>query len=95
MEALEQEFFGLVSLFQQPVGAYAILAQFYRVVAQMEQPRLRQNGRRRLFEKAAEYIRRNYSYHLQIADLAAHIGVDRTYLYKLFCARRGCRRRNI
>ena len=89
MEALEQEFFGLVSLFQQPVGAYAILAQFYRVVAQMEQPRLRKTGGADYFEKAAEYIRRNYSYHLQIADLAAHIGVDRTYLYKLFLREAG------
>ncbi|OPJ59851.1 AraC family transcriptional regulator [Clostridium oryzae] len=33
---------------------------------------------------AKEYIKNNYSYDMKISDIAKHIGIDRTYLYKLF-----------
>lgn len=37
------------------------------------------------YSKAAiEYIHNNFSYDIQISDIAKHIGIDRTYLYKLF-----------
>lgn len=33
---------------------------------------------------AMEYIRNNYSYDIKIQDIASFIGIDRTYLYKIF-----------
>lgn len=36
------------------------------------------------FQKAADYISNNYSYDIRISELARHVGIDRTYLYKIF-----------
>ena len=36
--------------------------------------------------KAIGYIKSNYGYPIQISDLAKHIGIDRTYLYRIFTA---------
>ena len=36
------------------------------------------------YQQALEYISNNYSYNLKIQDIADYIGVDRTYLYKIF-----------
>lgn len=36
------------------------------------------------FQKAQEYIDNNYSYDIKISDIARHVGIDRTYLYKIF-----------
>ena len=36
--------------------------------------------------KAIGYIKSNYGYPIQISDLARHIGIDRTYLYRIFSA---------
>jgi AraC-like DNA-binding protein len=35
-------------------------------------------------QKAKEYMENNYSYHLEISDIARYIGIDRTYLYRIF-----------
>ncbi len=35
-------------------------------------------------KKAIRYIKQHYSYHITINELAAYIGFDRTYLYRLF-----------
>ncbi|QRV22174.1 AraC family transcriptional regulator [Lacrimispora saccharolytica] len=34
--------------------------------------------------RAEGYIRHNYSYPIQIGDVANYVGIDRTYLYRLF-----------
>lgn len=39
--------------------------------------------------RAESYIRHNYSYPVQIRDVAKHVGIDRTYLYKLFMKHKG------
>ena len=31
-----------------------------------------------------EYIENNYSYDIKISDIARHVGIDRTYLYRIF-----------
>lgn len=36
------------------------------------------------FKAAKEYIEHNYSYDIRISDVARHVGIDRTYLYKIF-----------
>lgn len=35
-------------------------------------------------QKALDYMQNNYSYPIRIADIASYIGIDRTYLYRLF-----------
>lgn len=36
------------------------------------------------YEKAQLYIRHNYPYDIKVADIAKYIGIDRTYLFKIF-----------
>lgn len=36
------------------------------------------------YRTAVEYIRNNYSYDVKIQDIAGFVGIDRTYLYKIF-----------
>ena len=35
-------------------------------------------------EKALSYIHNNYVYNIEVTDIANHVGIDRTYLYKIF-----------
>lgn len=35
-------------------------------------------------DKALDFIYNNFSYDIKISDIAKHVGIDRTYLYKLF-----------
>lgn len=35
-------------------------------------------------EKALYYIHNNYTYDIRVSDIAKYVGIDRTYLYKLF-----------
>ena len=35
-------------------------------------------------DKALDYIYNNFSYDIKISDIAKYVGIDRTYLYKLF-----------
>ena len=35
-------------------------------------------------DKAIKYINNNFTYDIRISEIAKHIGIDRTYLYKLF-----------
>lgn len=36
------------------------------------------------FDQADQYIRHNYCYPIQVADVAREVGIDRTYLYRIF-----------
>ena len=36
------------------------------------------------FQKASEYIKNNYAYPIQISDVARYVGIDRSYLYRIF-----------
>lgn len=36
------------------------------------------------YKKAAAFIRNNYSYRIQIQEVADYVGIDRTYLYRIF-----------
>lgn len=41
------------------------------------------------FIQAVEYIKNNYSYDIKISDVARYVGIDRTYLYKIFIEEEG------
>lgn len=36
------------------------------------------------FERAREFIMKNYADSIQVSDIARHLGIDRTYLYRIF-----------
>ncbi len=46
---------------------------------------LRPAGAGEYLKKATEYIRRNYMYDISVAGVASFVGVDRSYLYRMFC----------
>ena len=64
----------------------ALLGSFYTVFSYMM--KTEQNERyipREIFYKeACSYMQHNYSYDIRINDIADFIGIDRTYLYKIF-----------
>lgn len=41
-------------------------------------------------QRAIQYIEMNYSYKITIADIANFVGIDRTYLYRIFKSELGC-----
>ncbi len=43
-----------------------------------------QDSSHQYFQKAKEYIDNNYTYDIRISDIAHHVGIDRTYLYRIF-----------
>ncbi|MDD2970994.1 MAG: AraC family transcriptional regulator [Lachnospiraceae bacterium] len=44
----------------------------------------------RYLEKAVLYIRHNYGYDIRVSDVAQHVGIERTYLFKLFKKYKEC-----
>ena len=47
------------------------------------------------FQKASEYIRNNYAYPIQISDVAHYVGIDRSYLYRIFMEHENTSQNNI
>lgn len=41
------------------------------------------------YKKAVAFIQRNYSYPIQIQEVANYVGIDRTYLYRIFASQTG------
>lgn len=41
------------------------------------------------FKRAVAFIRHNYSYPIQVSEIADYIGIDRTYLYRIFMRQAG------
>lgn len=61
------------------------LSLFYRFFSLLSpQAGAGQNDASGYIRQAIEYIQHNYAYDIKIADMAHHLGIDRTYLYKLF-----------
>jgi AraC-like DNA-binding protein len=81
---------GIIAQFQEGAGSeYRILSYFYGAMAQLEHGEKAGSYEEEYLGKAIRYIQNNYSYPVKIADLARYVGVDRTYLYKIFRDREG------
>lgn len=84
---LKENLISLIQSFTESKGnEYTILGQLYLCFSYMYTPT---NNSKQLFyetnlEKALDYIHHNYTYDIKITDVAKYIGIDRTYLYKLF-----------
>ncbi|MEG0692651.1 MAG: AraC family transcriptional regulator [Oscillospiraceae bacterium] len=67
---------------------YAMLAYLYLILtdlmAQVKPQSLPSSNVKVYLNSALEYINDNYSYDINVKSLATHIGIDRTYLYRIF-----------
>ncbi|MGI5893038.1 MAG: helix-turn-helix domain-containing protein [Candidatus Merdivicinus sp.] len=45
---------------------------------------------RGILEAAVDYTARNFSYHITVEDMAHHLGVDRSHLFRIFKKGMGC-----
>jgi len=75
---------------QEPENVYLHLSLLYRFFALL-QPGSAPGHRDSTgyLQKAVDYIQNNYAYDIKIRDVARYVGIDRTYLYKLFCQELG------
>lgn len=72
-------------LVEEPENVYLQLSLLYRFFALISPRRTRvQKDSTGYLQKAVDYIQNNYAYDIKIRDVARHVGIDRTYLYKLF-----------
>ncbi len=83
---LQKEMLALVEMFGQPENnALAMLGQLYRCLSRMVQkPSVPHSPGKAYADAGTAFIRRNYSYDIRVEDIARHVGIDRTYLYRIF-----------
>lgn len=65
---------------------YTLLGHLYFLFSYMKQKESipEENYRAVYLNRALDYINHNYGYDIKIADIAKYVGIDRTYLYKIF-----------
>lgn len=73
---------------------FKVLGNFYLLLSTMLEDQ-KEQGIKTSFEeqymnKALDYIRHNYVYAIKIQDIANYVGIDRTYLYRLFIKSQKC-----
>ena len=83
---LEEMLNKLLDLFKNDQNdTYNILGTFYSILAFIRNnTRNHRPGEKGYVEKALDYIHHNYTYRIRIEDIARYVGLDRTYLFKLF-----------
>lgn len=86
-ESVTQTTYTLLHIFQASNrNTLTLLGCFLQLLGTMhgQEPAGREDYPRRYLSKAMEYMNNNYSYNIRISDIASYIGVDRTYLYRIF-----------
>ena len=74
------------SMRSEPANSYLHLSQLYRFFSLLlPSGYASQKDSTGYLKQAIDYMQHNYAYDIQIQDVARHVGIDRTYLYKLFC----------
>ncbi|MGB8454082.1 MAG: AraC family transcriptional regulator [Anaerocolumna sp.] len=65
---------------------YELVGLFYLVFSTIARAETRREevAEQGYYEKALSYIRHNYSYNIRVSDIARYVGIDRTYLFKIF-----------
>lgn len=65
---------------------YALLGQLYLCFSSIHDlaDSKEKNTCESYADKALDYIYNNFSYDIKISDIAKYVGIDRTYLYKIF-----------
>lgn len=86
---LEGLFASLFEAYRVPnAREYAMLAYLYLILSELmagQNPKSRPTEPAGVYlDRALAYINDNYSYEISIAGVASYIGIDRTYLYRIF-----------
>lgn len=72
-------------LHEEPENVYLQLSLLYRFFAVLQPGSAAgHKDSTGYLQKAMDYIQNNYAYDIKIRDVARYVGIDRTYLYKLF-----------
>lgn len=66
------------------VEDFLMLSYFYGAMAQLEEDVENISYNESYLIRAIRYMKQNYSYPIKIQDVANYIGIDRTYLYRIF-----------
>lgn len=77
----------LISLFEASSHSHdGLMGYFYLLMSLYDtQPEKEVSSYNKEYLKyALSYIRHNYSYDINVHDIARHIGIDRSYLYRIF-----------
>jgi len=63
-----------------------LMGYFYLIISSIKKEKSEQKRDydKSYLDKAISYIRYNYSYNINVSDIARHVGIERTYLYKIF-----------
>ncbi|MFI3324767.1 MAG: AraC family transcriptional regulator [Clostridia bacterium] len=83
------EFQRLLDIFDDPnFNNYNHRAVFYNMISQLvkQEKNLHGSYDKIYFSKASDYIHNNFMYGISVNDVAKFVGIDRTYLYKVFIA---------
>ena len=63
---------------------YMLLSRLYNIFGHMKIQMKKQQAKSIHVERAIDYIYENYSKNISVNDIAEYLGIDRTYLYRLF-----------
>lgn len=63
---------------------YMLLSRLYNIFGHMKIQMKKQQAKSIHVERAIDYIYENYSKNINVTDIAEYLGIDRTYLYRLF-----------
>ncbi len=81
---LGQELIAFVETMTEQAGHYERLSKFYHILSLLQKNDTASNQEQDYFDAAVEFIYHNYGYDIKISDIARKVGIDRTYLYKIF-----------
>ena len=86
-----REMLQLVDCFSQPgANGYTLLGRLYLILSHMVQRQpVRGPVIQEYVNRALDFIHHNFSYEIGVAEIARSVGIDRTYLYRLFCRQVG------
>lgn len=65
-------------------NGYMLLSRLYNIFGHMKIQMKKQQAKSIHVERAIDYIYENYSKNISVTDIANYLGIDRTYLYRLF-----------
>lgn len=63
---------------------YVLIGELYLIFADMINATSREDGEAVYMEEALRFIKNNYQEFTTVQDIADHLGIDRTYLFRLF-----------
>lgn len=91
-DAISQWFDGLLTAFgSADENQEKVLGYYYLIMSCLHQADRKNDtaAEEGYYQKAAAFIRHNYSYPMQIQEIASYVGIDRTYLYRIFMHQAG------